>query len=392
MNRYHQRNMCGTLRSVMLGTFFYPEFFSTIRSDRVREPLMRVADEIQEDLDYFHRILIENGVGVIRAKQPLGRFGEIDHRINSIAVRDNHVVVGDQLIQLQKNDYVLDPLRSYCDRIVDLSEDNTAYFEQSMRNAVSNFNPINDTWYSRKKYLELAGTSWPPYEDYVSGIWRNDPERYACVSDEMKSFAESMQYYTQELMPLQGPNVLNFNDRIIVDSNEYADYARWLSERINDDRRVEQITTRAGHTDGVFMPLNDDTALGITEVLQYLNMFGDNIIGIPENAYQNHIHEFKLMKDRVQGRWWIPGQEENQELIEFTESVLSSWTGRAEESVFDVNVLVLDQQTVMINRIDDIVVPQLSKHGIDYILVPWRHRFFVDNGLHCITLDLDRDD
>lgn len=175
-------------------------------------------------------------------------------------------------------------------------------------------------------------------------------------------------------------------------SNEYADYARWLSEKIDDNRHVEQITTRAGHTDGVFMPLNDNTALGITEVLQYLNMFGDNIIGIPENAYQNHIDEFKLMKDKVQGRWWIPGQEENQELIEFTESVLSSWTGRAEESVFDVNVLVLDQRTVMINRIDDIVVPQLVKHGIDYILVPWRHRFFVDNGLHCITLDLYRDD
>ena len=46
----------------------------------------------------------------------------------------------------------------------------------------------------------------------------------------------------------------------------------------------------------------------------------------------------------------------------------------------------------MINRVDDIVVPQLKKNKIDYIVVPWRHRFFLDNGLHCITLDLYRED
>ena len=113
MQRYWQKNMCGTLKSVMLGTFFLPDFFTSIKSDNVREPLMRVADEIQQDLYQIENTLKSNGIMVVRANQPQGRFGEMNHRINSIAVRNNHVVVGDKLIQLQKNDYVLSPLLNY---------------------------------------------------------------------------------------------------------------------------------------------------------------------------------------------------------------------------------------------------------------------------------------
>ena len=36
------------------------------------------------------------------------------------------------------------------------------------------------------------------------------------------------------------------------------------------------------------------------------------------------------------------------------------------------------------------VIEFLKKHKIDYIHIPWRHRYFWDGGLHCITLDLKR--
>ena len=32
-----------------------------------------------------------------------------------------------------------------------------------------------------------------------------------------------------------------------------------------------------------------------------------------------------------------------------------------------------------------------KKHKIEPIIVPWRHRYFWDGGLHCITLDLNRE-
>lgn len=392
MQRYRQKNMCGTLKTVMLGTFFLPDFFTTIRSAKIREPLMRVAQEIQEDLYAIENTLNNNGIKVIRSIQPLGKFGEIDHHINSIAVRNSHVVVGDCMVQLNKNNYISSPLLDYCKDFIDISEQNQNSFLKQMSDSMENYNPKIDIWYSKKKYHELAGSSWPPYEKYVDRSWFLENDRYQSVKEEISKFKDSMEYYSHEIDNLQGPNILNFNDKIIIDCNEYLNYD-WLKAYISDDRPLQYINTKAGHTDGVFMPINDRTILGISEVMENIDVFdGYDIIGIPEYAYQNQISEFNKMKNKVAGRWWIPGQEENEDLINFTESVLTTWTGRAEESVFDVNILVLDQNTVMINRIDDIVVPQLAKHKIDYILVPWRHRFFIDNGLHCITLDLYRED
>jgi len=33
----------------------------------------------------------------------------------------------------------------------------------------------------------------------------------------------------------------------------------------------------------------------------------------------------------------------------------------------------------------------LKKHKMEPIHIPWRHRYFWDGGLHCITLDLVRE-
>ena len=62
-----------------------------------------------------------------------------------------------------------------------------------------------------------------------------------------------------------------------------------------------------------------------------------------------------------------------------------------EETVFDVNVLVLDEHHVCVNNMNPIVIDFLKKHNMEPVHVPWRHRFFWDGGLHCITLDLYRE-
>ena len=71
---------------------------------------------------------------------------------------------------------------------------------------------------------------------------------------------------------------------------------------------------------------------------------------------------------------------------------MSDWVGYVEESVFDVNVLVLDEHHVCIsNPHNETVNTFLKKYNMEPVYVPWRHRFFWDGGLHCITLDLVRE-
>ena len=61
------------------------------------------------------------------------------------------------------------------------------------------------------------------------------------------------------------------------------------------------------------------------------------------------------------------------------------------ETVFDINVVSIDSNTVITNGYDPDVERKLKKHGVDMIPFDFRHKYFWDSGLHCVTLDLSRE-
>jgi len=389
-NTYQKFNTFGQLRSIMLGSYFYPEFFASIKDARIREPLMRMSHEINEDLEVFEHVLKDYGCTVIRADNPTGHFDVDNVYIPPLQVRNSHTAIGDTMYQLNSDFYnpVTPVLKKYCPNVIDLVGQNDKFYSTSMTAASNNYNQEKDIWYSHSKFKELAGSSWPLYQDYVNGVQSNDP----IIIEEMSSFQQALEYETKEMGPLQGPNVINTNHTIYVDAPEYCDYTKWLAEHIKDSRPIKQFTSKAGHIDGCFAVLGNNVILGIDPLIDYKKYFPDyTVIGIPPGEYQNLITEFKLMKEKVNGKWWLAGEEYNDEFITFVENNLKPWVGYIAESVFDVNVLALDANTICVSNITPVVKEKLRQHNIECIVVPWRHRFFVDGGLHCITLDLYRD-
>ena len=53
---------------------------------------------------------------------------------------------------------------------------------------------------------------------------------------------------------------------------------------------------------------------------------------------------------KVGGQWWLRGEEHNDQLIEFVNTWLNDWVGYVEETVFDVNMLSIDQNTIICNN------------------------------------------
>lgn len=289
----------------------------------------------------------------------------------------------------ESNQLVDDCVKSYNSvDLVDLTQANVDFFTASMGRAKNNYNASNDTWYCRRKYNELSGPDWPKFEDYVAG----DRSNHAFVQQELDQFAWDLCYETKEMTWLEGPNIMPVDDHIVVDSNEYCDYATWIRQHIDiGPCSVSQITTKAGHTDGCFVILGKQTILGIDPLIDYNRHFpGYHVIAVPAESYQNHLSDFAVMKQRVGGRWWVPGEEHNEEFTNFVEQYLRDWTGHVYETVFDVNVLALNPETVCVSNYNADIFGQLRQRGIDPVVIPWRHRFFVDCGLHCLTLDLHR--
>ena len=90
------------------------------------------------------------------------------------------------------------------------------------------------------------------------------------------------------------------------------------------------------------------------------------------------------------GKWWIKDHEFDQELVDFVSSKLDNWTGYSIETVFDVNMLVIDPKNVMVFNYNKQVFDALDRYGITAHIVPFRHRYFWDGGIHCVNSDLDR--
>ena len=81
----------------------------------------------------------------------------------------------------------------------------------------------------------------------------------------------------------------------------------------------------------------------------------------------------------------------NENLKEFVNTWLDKWVGHVQETVFDVNMLSVSEEVVLVNNYDKTVFDFLKKHKIEPIICPLRHRYFWDGGIHCLTLDLIRE-
>jgi hypothetical protein len=102
------------------------------------------------------------------------------------------------------------------------------------------------------------------------------------------------------------------------------------------------------------------------------------------------LNQYTQLKNKNQGRWWIPGFEHDDDLINLIEINLKHWTGNVEETIFDVNILIVDPKNIIVSVHNDQIEQACARHGIEVHVVPFRHRYFWDCGIHCVTSDLHR--
>jgi len=87
----------------------------------------------------------------------------------------------------------------------------------------------------------------------------------------------------------------------------------------------------------------------------------------------------------------VPGEENSDDFSNYVETYLRDWVGYVEETVFEVNMLSLDQNTILVNNYNKKVFDFLEKNKVTPVIAPFRHRWFWDGGVHCITQDLYRE-
>lgn len=92
------------------------------------------------------------------------------------------------------------------------------------------------------------------------------------------------------------------------------------------------------------------------------------------------------------GKWWdttaSPSRAFNNHIINHA----LNWVGNYTETYFEVNCLVIDEKNILMLGENEAVFRALEQHGITAHSLPFRTRTFWDGGLHCLTLDIRRQD
>ena len=150
------------------------------------------------------------------------------------------------------------------------------------------------------------------------------------------------------------------------------------------------IVNTGGHSDGTFCAVTPGLIISLYDVPSYAETFpGWEVIYLPGQSW-DQVKPFLELKEKNQGKWWIPGSEHDQAVIDTVETWLDHWVGYVEETVFDVNMLIVDPKNVLVFNYNKTVFDALERYGVTPHIVPFRHRYFWDGGIHCVTSDLHR--
>ena len=338
------------LEEIWLGDVWPSHFYDDIKDGRVREAWHQITEWTKEDLNIIQKKLEELGITVKRpyvdGQKELyvhpnfeGGKWSSDHNKKlwgrllkpPITPRDNNAVIGNRLFFA---DHPL--LNCYKSLLLEYQMDDI-YFPDKTVPSVSGANLV-------KLGRDLI------FDRYIDHIEDHD-KRFQLLFRDFESF-ENRQ------LKLLGP--------------EY---------RLH-------VATAGGHCDGCFMPLREGLLLSSLYYKDYEIMFPDwRTINISEPTYASDTKQW-----RNANKWRVPDLPNHVYpfLNEHIEEFCSDWIGDYTETVFEVNIVMLDESNMLCMGIHDSLFRELERCGITPHVVPFRCRTFWDGGLHCITLDVRR--
>jgi hypothetical protein len=194
------------------------------------------------------------------------------------------------------------------------------------------------------------------------------------------------------------PDIYVHDDYVILDRLPPAAYRYWKKE-LGQKRKI--ITAfNEGHSDGIYCNVADKIWLTNGNALPYQKYWPR--IPVLELSTTNYgkVNHWKPVEkfyesielNKTRGRYLIFRHEMSDNDIEFIDCYLKNWIGYCDETLFDINLSIIDENNVVAISQNSLVYEKLESLGIKVHKVPFRHRFFWDNGLHCITNDLVRED
>lgn len=345
-------NEWGTLREVVVGTCYNISdinvdtsfklfFLKNIEDKLIGNSIKlqkRLVEQRQEDLDGLANTLKKEGIIVHRPKKldlvkdfKTPNFEDVLCPVDN--PRDQTLIVGNEIIETS-----CQWRRRYFEN--DLMKD---IFYQYFRNGAR--------WTTSPRPM-MSDENF----DFTNMPWEE--------SDHLRQ--KSNKEENLEIM-FDGAQCLHFGKDILfnLSTRNHALGADWLERHLGPIYKIHRVSITDHHIDGMFMPLKPGTLL-----INPLSM-GDKLHLLPEP-----LQKWKVLK------------------VPFSHGDSASDVNLASANI-NVNVLPLSEKKVLLfsttGEEDTPFAEMLLKNGFEPITIRLRHSRMFGGGLHCATLDMNRD-
>lgn len=317
------------LREVVVGQGYPPEYFEHVEDSQIRHTLQQIFYEIEQDFQHLIQTLRSFDVRVTRPGLiSKSHFESHPHMLPPITPRDRQTVFGNRLVRMAPH---------------------------------SSFDLL----------IEHYKMQFPDQVTVPHG---------------------------QDLLIMDNGNascVYRMGRDVWFDESEWLrpEQSQWLIDHVmtHPDYRFHRMHTD-GHSDCVFAVLKPGVILTSFHDggVRYAEDFPGWQLYRVQNPSIQRFHEFR---DQMHPglRWWIPGIDNLERFRTYVDQYLHEWVGAIHETVFDVNCLSIDTQHVVFACYNREVFDYCKSQGVEPILCELRHRFFFDGGVHCCTLDIERE-
>jgi hypothetical protein len=356
------------LRVCVVGRSYPPEFYSWITIPHVRNLFEKIAIETEEDYQAIIKKLKEFDVEVLRPDLPITSLNNNRYTPPPMCPRDHMTMIGNVFYEGHSKVF-----KTAYDNIKDISWPECNNF--------SEFKKLPN-WIQK----ECTGIHKIDKIFNLKNEYENIFEKIRQQGNTIKSVVYDPTLLNGAMISRVGKDLYFGTDTQDVKIDEYQHV---IDKEFTNTRN--HIINTIGHGDGVYCPVCPGLIISLQDVTTYAKTFpGWEVVYLPGQSWDK-VKPFLDLKRKNKGKWWIPGFEHDQDVIDIVDQWLGHWTGYVEETVFDVNMLIINPKNVMVFNYNKQVFDTLERYGITPHIVPFRHRYFWDGGIHCVTSDLHRE-
>ena len=335
------------LKKVVLGAPFPPETFDWHEDEETRLIMRQIFEETAEDIEVLAKLLEDRGIEVLRPSNIFDITGDEQIRLPWMNCSfPNHPLMP------------RDTLMPYGHSIFEL------------------FTGGDNRYFENLAYYEHTSKWFEEGADWISmpGVMVESGKGYDYFSENRRVFYHAA-------------NMIKCGKHILFSQPYEGDNKKGKGTMLGREWIRREIKLRYPDTEFLDIPIGGHID-GKIALLKPGVLMTWNKKWVPEEMKDWTIIEvdddFDMPEDFLNTR-------KRRFYKEYVERWLTHWVGYADESVFDVNVLSLDEKTVICTGRNEKVFAEMEANGIEPIVWRFRHQYFWDGGIHCLTSDIVRE-